>query len=68
MIEFTYNNTKNANTNYNAIELNCRYHLRVFWKDKINLYLKFYFANQVTNELRISSNIIYKTINNVYIM
>ena len=35
MAEFTYNNTKNANTGYTPFELNCRYHPRVSYKEDL---------------------------------
>ena len=33
MVEFAYNNTKNASTNYTLFELNCGYHPRFSYKE-----------------------------------
>ena len=40
MAAFAYNNTKNASTGYILFELNCRYHLYVFYKKVFNPHLK----------------------------
>ena len=34
MAEFAYNNAKNVSIGYTPFELNCRYHLRVFYKEE----------------------------------
>lgn len=39
MIEFAYNNTKNANTSYTFFELNCGYYLCFFIK-KTSIYIQ----------------------------
>ena len=36
MVEFAYNNAKNASINHTPFELNCRYHPRVFYKKDLN--------------------------------
>ena len=38
MAEFTYNNAENASISYTPLELNCRYHPRVFYKKNLNLH------------------------------
>lgn len=37
MAKFMYNNSKNTNTNYTYFELNCSYHLCIFFVIDINL-------------------------------
>ena len=36
MAEFAYNNAKSANSGYMFFELNCRYYLRVFYKENLD--------------------------------
>ena len=52
MIEFAYNNTKNINTGHTAFELNCGYHLWVFYKDNIHPHPKSKLANELLTELQ----------------
>ena len=40
MVEFAYNKAKNANTGYILYKLNCEYHLYIFYKKDLDLYLK----------------------------
>ena len=40
MADFVYNNAKNASTGYISLELNCRYHPYVFYKEDLDLRLK----------------------------
>ena len=51
MAEFTYNNAKNASTSYMSFELNCGYHLRVFYKENLDLCLKSKTAEELFSEL-----------------
>ena len=41
MAEFAYNNVKNASNGHTTFELNCEYHLCVFYKEDINPRFKF---------------------------
>ena len=52
MTEFAYNNSKNAGTGYTPFELNCGYHLWVFFKDKCDARSKSSIANGLAMELR----------------
>ncbi len=52
MAKFTYNNAPNTSTSYISFALNCPYYLKVFVKDKINLYSKSYFANRLADKLK----------------
>ncbi len=36
MAKFVYNNAKNASTGHMPFELNCRYHLRAFYKKNVD--------------------------------
>lgn len=50
--EFTYNNAKNLSINHKLFELNYGYHLHVFFKDKVDPYLRSCLANKLAKELR----------------
>ncbi len=52
MIEFTYNNTKNASTGHTPFELNCGYHSRVAFKENIKLCFRSCSTNKLAEELR----------------
>ena len=52
MVEFAYNNIKNASIGHIPFELNCGYHPKVFFKENVDLYLKSSFANKLAEELR----------------
>ncbi len=52
MVEFAYNNTKNASTGHNPFELNCGYHPRVSFKEDIDSRLRSRSANELPEELR----------------
>lgn len=52
MVKFVYSNTKNTNIGYIQFELNYNYYPRIFFEDDVNLYLKFYSANKLVNELK----------------
>lgn len=52
MVEFTYNNSKNASMGYTSFELNCGYHLWVFFEDKYDTRYRFFLANELAMKLR----------------
>ena len=52
MAEFAYNNVKNVSTSHILFELNFGYHLRVFFEEDIDFYLKSRSANKLAKELR----------------
>ena len=52
MAEFAYNNAKNASTGHIPFELNCGYHLKVFFEEDVDPRLKSRFANKLVEELR----------------
>ena len=52
MVEFAYNNAKNASTGYTLFQLNCEYHLHVFYKEDLNPRSKLKFAKKLFSELR----------------
>lgn len=52
MVEFMYNNAKNVNTGHTAFELNCKYHLRIYFKKNIDLYSRFCSAKKLAEELK----------------
>ena len=51
MAEFAYNNVKNASNNHTPFELNCGYHLWVFYKKNIDPHSKFKLADGLLAEL-----------------
>ena len=52
MAKFAYNNTKNANTSHILFELNCGYHLCVFYKEDLDLHSKSKTAEKLSSELQ----------------
>ena len=52
MAEFAYNNVKNASTGHTPFELNCGYHLRVFYKKDINPRFKSKLADELSAKLQ----------------
>ena len=40
MVEFAYNNAKNASTGHIPFKLNCGYHLKVLFKKDVDFYSK----------------------------
>ena len=52
MVEFAYNNTKNANIGHILFELNCKYHPRVFYKKDLNLRSKSKTAEKLSFKLQ----------------
>ena len=53
MAEFVYNNAKNASTGYRPFELNCGYHLYVFYEEEeiFNLHSKSKTVEKLSSEL-----------------
>ena len=52
MAKFVYNNAKNASTDHTPFELNCKYHLRVFYKEDIDPYSKSKLADKLSAKLK----------------
>ena len=52
MIEFTYNNAKNASTGHTPFELNYGFHPQVFFKDNVDPRSRSRFADKLVKELR----------------
>ena len=52
MVEFAYNNVKNASTGHTPFKLNCNYYLRVFFKENVDLCLRSCSANKLAEELK----------------
>ena len=52
MAEFAYNNIKNASTSHISFELNCSYHLKVFFEEDVDLRSKSRSTNKLAKELK----------------
>ena len=52
MVEFAYNNAKNASISHMPFELNCKYYLRVFYKEDLNLRSKLKTAEKRFSKLQ----------------
>ena len=52
MVEFAYNNIKNASTSHIPFKLNCGYHCWMSYEEDVNSYSKFKSANKLSKELR----------------
>ena len=52
MAEYAYNNAKHASTEYTPFELNCGYHLRVFYKKNVDPHSRSKAADELTEELK----------------
>ena len=50
--EFAYNNAKNASTGHTPFELNCGYHPRMLYEEKVDSRSKFKSANKLSTKLR----------------
>ncbi len=59
MAEFLYNN---VSTDHTPFKLNCDYHVRVFFKEDIDLCLKFHFANKLAKELKELMEVCYQNL------
>ena len=51
MVEFAYNNTKNASTGYTPFGLNCGYYPRVSYKEDLDCRSKSKFAEELSSKL-----------------
>ena len=51
MVEFAYNNAKNASTGHTLFKLNCGFHLRVFFRNNIDPRSKSCSANKLAKKL-----------------
>ena len=52
IVEFAYNNAKNASDGYTLFELNYGYHPRVYFKEDVDLQSRSRSANKLAEELR----------------
>ena len=52
MAEFAYNNAKNASTGHTSFELNCGYHPRMLYEEKVDFRSKSKSADKLSVELR----------------
>ena len=52
MVEFAYNNAKNSSTSHTLFELNCGYHLRIFFKKDTNPLSQSKLANKLSAEFQ----------------
>ena len=52
MVEFAYNNAKNASTSHTSFELNCKYYLWVFYKEVLDSRSKSKTAEELSFELQ----------------
>ena len=52
MVEFAYNNAKNASTSHTLFEPNCGNYSRVSFEEDVDFYSKSCFANKLAKKLR----------------
>ena len=52
MVEFAYNNAKNASTGHTLFKLNCGYHLRVSFEKDVDFSSKSRSTNELAEKLR----------------
>ena len=52
MAEFTHKSAKNASTRHMPFELNCGYHPRISYKEKVNFRSQFKSADEISTKLR----------------
>ncbi len=52
MVEFTYNNVKNASTSYTSFKLNYDYHPKVFFEEDVSPHSRSHSTNKLAEELR----------------
>ena len=52
MVEFVYNNSKNASIGHMPFELNCGYHPRVSYEEEVDLRSQSKSADKLSEELR----------------
>ena len=52
MAKFAYKNTKNMSSGHTPFELNCSYHLQMFYKKNVNLCSNSNLANKLLAKLK----------------
>ena len=52
IVEFVYNNSKNASMGHTPFKLNCGYHLRMLYKKEVDPWSQFMSADKLLVELR----------------
>ena len=52
MVEFVYNNSKNATTSHMLFELNCDYHLQILYKEEVDPYSQSMLVDKQLAELK----------------
>ena len=52
MVEFVYNNAKNASTSYTSFKLNYGYHPGVLFEKDVNFRLRSHSANKLAKKLK----------------
>ena len=52
MVEFAYNNTKNASSGHTPFELNCDYHFWMSYEEDVNPYSQSKLADELLAKLR----------------
>ncbi len=52
MVDFAYNNAKNASTGHTPLKLNYGYHHRVFFEEDVDPHSRSRSANELAEELR----------------
>lgn len=60
MTQFVYNNINEIRNRDIFIELNCKYHSYIVFKEDNNLYFKFKSVNKLTNKLKKYNNCLLK--------
>ncbi len=51
MVEYAYNNAKNASTSYTSFEFNCGFHPQASYKEDINPYSQLKSVDELTTNL-----------------
>ncbi len=52
MVEFAYNNARNASTGHTPFKLNCGYYPKISFKEDVDPYLRSRSTNKLAGELR----------------
>ncbi len=52
MVEFAYNNIKNASIEHTFFEVNCSYHTRISFEEDLDPRLRSHSANELAEKLR----------------
>lgn len=58
MIEFVYNNKKNANTNHISFKVNYSYYFYISFGNKVDFHSKSYLTDKSANNFRININLL----------